>query len=114
MQNLVVAQGLVVLNPHGDGAHPILLGGVILFVAGMCVGSIVLDKSRIRSSARAKGWVPEGVTWVPFGSTDRHDRCYLLRYLDRDGKRLFVYCTTSLFSGVNWRTPCRINPHERC
>ena len=65
-----------------------------------------LDKGRIMSAAREKGWRNVTVSWSPFAPGwlfERSERNYRVKYEDRNGTKHMQYCKTSMFTGVYWR-----------
>ena len=77
---------------------------VIFFTVAFRVGVYFLDKEKIYTAAKAKGWVDIEVHWVPFvGFLNRsNERNYRVLYTDDVKNRCQVICKTLLMNEVFW------------
>jgi hypothetical protein len=84
---------------------------VLLVIAGIAlviliwVGTMSLDKNRIRDYVEGRGGRIVSISWAPFGRGwfgEKEERIFEVVYYDSDGNQHFATAKTSLFTGVFW------------
>ena len=98
---------------HPDGAAPqhqlgtptiaLIVAAVVAIAVGGRFLTHRLDRGRIDSYARGKGWRLESCSWRLFGPGwfgSQRERIYEIRYRDGDGRLHAAFAKTSALAGV--------------
>jgi hypothetical protein len=82
----------------------LVIGGIALVIL-LWVGTMALDKGRIRDYVEGHGGRVVSISWAPFGRGwfgEKEERIFEVVYYDGEGNQHFATAKTSLFTGVYW------------
>jgi hypothetical protein len=93
-------------NQHGIYIMNMYVIFVLLVILVIRVALNFIDKENIYKAAVKKGWRNISISWAPFAPGaifEQSERSYKVVYMDAENTPNFLYCKTSMLTGVFWK-----------